>query len=502
MYLKHFHLNQHPFSEEPDLRIFFPEAGRLDTLRALLKDIEEGQPLMKLSGREGTGKTLLCLLMADQLPDDFQIVCLDHPVGSFENLLRIICLNLGEDSIDGTPSSDILELFRGQLTRQKKDQRKVVLIIDEAEQLFLATLERLLRMICDMEEADMVQIVLIGRPDFDPYLDQLAMYCSNVDVHAAYLLEPLSLEETGRYLHFRLLAAGFSGTEHDTIFTDDAVLEIYRAAMGNLQLTNMIARNAMEKACSDEMTHVLPGHVNPRLDADRSVRHKGTLPPGFVTRKKIWMGAGAAALLLALLIAFWPKGERDETPLVMHEEHAATLPARQVEEPASRPDVETSDRLVHLIQDGKKQKPGGKVGTSVVQTESKKKSDTAESMPAARTEKPPPRDGNQLLNERMRATSTWLARAYRGGFTIQLMMLRSDQAISNLKSMLIQDDYYRVKDELYILNKTSPPGVYVFYGMYDSMKEARDVRNKMPAFLRRHQPYALSINDALKKIGG
>ena len=66
--------------------------------------------------------------------------------------------------------------------------------------------------------------------------------------------------------------------------------------------------------------------------------------------------------------------------------------------------------------------------------------------------------------------------------------------------MLTRDAYYAVRDKLYILRKqTSPPTLFVFYGIYDSMDAARKARNTMPLFLRKHHPYALSIADALKK---
>jgi len=59
---------------------------------------------------------------------------------------------------------------------------------------------------------------------------------------------------------------------------------------------------------------------------------------------------------------------------------------------------------------------------------------------------------------------------------------------------------FAIKDNLYILNKkTSPPTLFVFYGTYDSMEQARQARNNMPLFLRKHHPYALSISDAMKK---
>jgi septal ring-binding cell division protein DamX len=108
--------------------------------------------------------------------------------------------------------------------------------------------------------------------------------------------------------------------------------------------------------------------------------------------------------------------------------------------------------------------------------------------------------GEQLYRDRVRASAKWLAGGYRDAYTVQLMMLASEQAEDNIKKLLVQDDYFAIRNNLYILRKkTSPPTLFVFYGTYDSMEQARQARNNMPLFLRKHHPYALSINDAMRK---
>jgi septal ring-binding cell division protein DamX len=112
------------------------------------------------------------------------------------------------------------------------------------------------------------------------------------------------------------------------------------------------------------------------------------------------------------------------------------------------------------------------------------------------------RNGDKLFRERLGASASWLAGMYRGGYTIQLMMLMSNEAQASITNTLVQDEYYPLRDKLYILRKkTTPPTLFVFYGMYDSLEAARESRNDMPVFLRKHHPYPLSITEALKKTG-
>jgi len=79
------------------------------------------------------------------------------------------------------------------------------------------------------------------------------------------------------------------------------------------------------------------------------------------------------------------------------------------------------------------------------------------------------------------------------------MMLSSEQARSNLENILVRDDYYTIEDNLYILSKTSPPMQFVFYGLYDTIEDARKACRNLPDFLKKHHPYALAIRGALKK---
>ncbi len=514
MYLDHFHLNKSPFPEEPDPVFFFPQAGRLDTLRALLQDIEGGKPLSRLIGRQGTGKTLFGLLLTRKLPAGYDVVRLDNPVGSFEELLHAVCLQLGMRPAADVTAPTLADEFRRQLARREEQKRKVLLIIDEAEKLFLATLERLVRMSCDAGAAGVLHLLFLGRPDFDANFKRLAVYCSGVDVNAGYSLEPLSPEETGSYLSFRLVTAGGTETRYDGLFAAEAVMKIYQAAMGNMRLTNIMAEDALRQACMEDAPLVLPGHVNSGFPAEKVVPRRFFSLSEVAPRHRMWLAGGAAVLVLLLLVAVWPGGRKEKTPAVIHRQ-----PLEQVA-PESAKLVEPVTQAKSAGKAVKKSANGRDRQTAAVV---EKREKTAKGRPAAKKEKPgitvaakhgkipgqevykekttavSGRNGGKLYEARMRASSRWLAWAYRGGFTIQLMMLSSEQARSNLESILVRDDYYTIKDNLYILSKTSPPMLFVFYGLYDTIADARKACRNLPGFLKKHHPYALAIRGALKK---
>jgi type II secretory pathway predicted ATPase ExeA len=255
LYLEHFQLDKPPFEQEPDIDLVFPASGRTAALKNLLADIESDMPLVKLIGSEGTGKTLLCRLLEQSLDHEkYQLVTLEYPVGSYENLLRTICLALGiaeqEGEDEDLPPPNFVELFRQYLQELQTQGKNLVLLIDEAENIFLATLERLIRLLCDHEIRNL-QIVLSGRPDLEIHLDQLAVYCSGVEMQEGYILEPLSQEETKQYMYFRLNEAGIPGDKYSEAFSEEALEAIYLSAMGNISLTNSLAELGLKRATEE-----------------------------------------------------------------------------------------------------------------------------------------------------------------------------------------------------------------------------------------------------------
>ncbi|MCI5120692.1 MAG: hypothetical protein D3908_05785 [Candidatus Electrothrix sp. AUS4] len=107
---------------------------------------------------------------------------------------------------------------------------------------------------------------------------------------------------------------------------------------------------------------------------------------------------------------------------------------------------------------------------------------------------------DRLFARYLGAGNRWNKKDYGNKFTVQLLVLSTDDAEENVKKMIVRDEYQEHKTKLYILRRnTLPPTLFVCYGVYSSMDAARTARNAMPLFLRKHHPYALSIGDVLAK---
>jgi type II secretory pathway predicted ATPase ExeA/septal ring-binding cell division protein DamX len=569
MYLEHFNLHYEPFKEEPDVDIFYPGGQREAVCKALISDVIVGKPLIKFIGREGSGKTLICRIVANKVPGNHDVVYIDNPIGSFDDLLRVICLDLGMHPSGGHESVNFVHELHGLLDKRRQQNKKVLIIVDEAEKLFLATLERLVRFICEAEESDVLRIVLAGRPGLDANLEQLAIYCANVDINAGHYLEPLDEEETSEYLMYRLEGAGLSLDQHEDFISDGAVAKIHASSQGNMRMINILAEESLQNSSSVKSFMVLLDHVTVEDDTDEHatnlltrVTEKLEGAGAFFQENRLLAGAGAAAIILVIVIGMLVSGGEKQAELVapfspaekekaiealsgvtaveppvgevsvpVEEQQQKQLTEKGIQ-PAPEPAavekeveedviIESLDTPVTLkvnpIANQEKVEPE-QPNVIIVRSAGKKRapdtspsniappSVTPEATVQELVEKPVEkvffkgRDGELLFRDRRRASAGWLAEAFRGGYTIQLMMLTSNNAEGNLKRMLVQDQYHDIKDQLYILRKKStPPTLFVYYGIYDSMEQARQKRNIMPVFLRKHHPYAVSINDALKK---
>jgi type II secretory pathway predicted ATPase ExeA len=476
MYLEHFQLTHSPFAEEPDPEVFFPGARREEICQSLILDVLAGKQLIKLVGREGSGKTLLWRMMADRLPSEYEVIFLDSPTGSLDDLLRIICVDLGMDPRTTEDDVNYLEVLHRLLKRKRSDQVKVVLVIDEAEKLFLATLERLLLHIGDREQDFGLTTILVGRPVFETNLEQLSVFCAAIDIHAGYFLEELTESETLQYIRYRLNAAGIPREQYEDIFTEGAAAKIFEAAQGNLRMTNILAEETLRASCAEKSFMVLLDRVEPEMpESEPAFRLENKVLELYelLRYNRFVAGALVGAVVAVLLTGFLLMGNSggkappaDPTP----GSQEASLPGK-----LAGTSGEVAGALVAA--------PPGFAGVSPSSGEAEK------------------RDGAKLFRERLAASASWLTGMHKGKYTVQLMMLVSNQAQASIADTLAQDDYYQIREQLYIFRKkTTPPTIFVFHGMYDSLDAAREARNNMPVFLRKHHPYPLAVDDALKKL--
>src|SRR5260221_697262 len=290
MYLDHFGLKEPPFRITPHTDFFFQGANRGATLEALLYAITHDEGIVKVSGEVGSGKTMLCRVLMERLPQTVETIYLANPSLSRDEILFAIGdelkLELGKDR-----TTRVLRALQEQLIRLFGEGRRVVVLIDEAHAMPDETLEEI-RLLSNLESNrhKLLQIVLFGQPELDEHLDTAGMRQLRERITQSFQLEPLVRSDIENYVDFRMRAAGYRGPK---VFNAGAIKLIANASRGLTRRVNILSDKALLAAFAAGT------HAVTQAEAKRAVRDTEfyRVRTGM---QRIWIGAAALAAGLVL----------------------------------------------------------------------------------------------------------------------------------------------------------------------------------------------------------
>lgn len=295
MYLRYFGLNKAPFSITPDPAFVFLSLRHRDALAHLLYGIGKGGSggFVQLTGEVGTGKTILCRCMLEQIPEGTRIALLLNPLVTPRELLAAISEELG---IDISETSDSTRLLVDRLNRYLLDAHargeRVVVVIDEAQNLSPEALEQV-RLLTNLEttKEKLLQIVLLGQPELRELLQRRNLRALAQRITARYHLSPLGPRDTHLYIRHRLQVAGAQRNP----FRRSAMSALYRRSQGIPRLINIIADRSLAAAYAKERADVTAAMVHEAANevqlGERQVKHQ----------RWPWLAAAVAALAVAAL---------------------------------------------------------------------------------------------------------------------------------------------------------------------------------------------------------
>jgi len=269
MYYEHFGLNYPPFKITPDPQLFYPGGSRGLVLEALVYAVTSGEGIVKLVGEVGSGKTTLCRMLEEKLPKHIEVVYLANPRLPPEMILHAIALEM---RLSVTPESNRLqvmhELHLKLLEKHEKNQQ-VVIFIEEAQEMPLATLEEV-RLLSNLETSrhKLLQIVLFGQPELDTHLSMPHIRQLKERITHSFYLRGLTRANVEEYLNFRMRAVGYRGPP---VFSKAAVRTLTKASKGLLRRINILADKALLAAFAENKYHVTAKHVK-RASRDSGFR--------------------------------------------------------------------------------------------------------------------------------------------------------------------------------------------------------------------------------------
>lgn len=302
MYLEHFGLNEPPFRITPHTDFFFDGANRGATLDALIYAITHDEGIVKVSGEVGSGKTMLCRVLMERLPDTVTIVYLANPSLSRDDILYAIADELRLDIPDNSRTSMVMRALQDRLIQSYGEGRQVVVLIDEAHAMPADTLEEI-RLLSNLESnhSKLLQLVLFGQPELNDILARPDMRQLKERITHNFGLEPLVRDDIANYLDFRMRAAGYRGP---SVFSLPALKLIAQSSLGLTRRINIIADKSLLAAFSAG-SHQIGAKETQAAIKDCEFSEATYRGKGGGKKRLLWL---AAAILVAALLAIFVTG--------------------------------------------------------------------------------------------------------------------------------------------------------------------------------------------------
>jgi general secretion pathway protein A len=289
VYTAYYQLREKPFALAPDPRFLFLSLSHREALAHVIYGIEQGEGFIAVTGEVGTGKTTLCRTLLERLGSGAEVAFIFNPTLSGEELLRAISMEYGLPEAKRTRAelNDQLNRF---LLDAKAAGRRVVLVVDEAQNLSRETLEEI-RLLSNLETSTskLIQIALFGQPELDDKLDSPGLRQLRQRISVRWRLSPLSYAEAGEYVRHRVRIA--AGCDRD-LFAPSALREIGRRARGIPRLLNLLADRSLLAGYVDHAERIERAHVGQAareiLSAcrrPRNVRHGRAVKVGSVAEE-------------------------------------------------------------------------------------------------------------------------------------------------------------------------------------------------------------------------
>jgi type II secretory pathway predicted ATPase ExeA/outer membrane protein OmpA-like peptidoglycan-associated protein len=238
----HFGLRENPFGVTPDPRFLYHSRTHREALASLINGIDCGFGFQVLIAQPGMGKTSLLLNLLGRFRTTAHTAFLFQPQREPHELLQSVLYELGTSS-EETSLCKLFEQLNQVLYSAAQERKRVIVLVDEAQNLEFAVLEAL-RQLSNFEtpHTKLMQIVLVGQPQLAeklaaPEQEQLLQRISAIG-----RLSPLALDETQAYINHRLTTAGYSGVD---LFTQAGVRMVWNLSKGVPRNINTLCFSAM-----------------------------------------------------------------------------------------------------------------------------------------------------------------------------------------------------------------------------------------------------------------
>lgn len=236
-----FNLKDNPFRITPDSYYFYSSETHLESVELIKYSIEKRKGFIALTGEVGTGKTTICRVLLNNLLNTETSLIL-NPLMSPDDIIIQIVEDFKIPYESGDNSGKIYNRLADFLISNFKKGKNALIIVDEAQNLSFESFE-MIRQISniEMEDAKLVQILLVGQPELKLKLSENKLRQLDQRISVRVNLSPLSYEDTEHYIEYRVDQASLFKKR---IFNKNAIKKIYHFTKGNPRQINQICDNA------------------------------------------------------------------------------------------------------------------------------------------------------------------------------------------------------------------------------------------------------------------
>ena len=242
MYESYYGFREKPFTILPDPDFLFLSFKHTMALDLLEYGLTNQAGFNVITGEVGTGKTTLIRYLLRQVAHDVTVGLISNTHSHFGELMQWILLAFKLD-FRGRSKVEMFQTFLEFLRAQQSQNKRVVLIVDEAQNMNVDTLEEL-RMLSNVnaDKDQILQLILVGQPLLRETLRRpdLMQFAQRVAVD--YHLEPLDRDETAQYIQHRVVSAGGKDPH---LFEPDACAAVYQHTRGTPRLINLLCDTAL-----------------------------------------------------------------------------------------------------------------------------------------------------------------------------------------------------------------------------------------------------------------
>lgn len=469
MYYEHFGLKEPPFKITPNTEVFFTGGNRGAVLDAITYAILNGEGIVKVVGEVGSGKTMLCRMLQTMLPEQIESIYLANPSVAPEDVLHAIAFELQIKLLKTADRLKVMQALQAHLLKRHAAGKQVVIFIEEAQGMPIATLEEI-RLLSNLETSHdkLLQIVLFGQPELDENLNEINIRQLRERITHSFNLMPLEPKEIGEYIHFRLRAAGYFGPP---LFTTAAIKKLSNAAQGLVRRVNILADKSLLAAFSENIYQVTPKHVQAAISDSEFGKQQASMKAS--GNKLLLLPIILLGLIAGFLASDWYRKNADDLF------KAAAITGEKVlrgRDQASEVKV-TAKQLPDI--------------TEVGLTPTVEQKIIVDLAPQANL-------GDDILARRLHATERWLSSQATSTVSIQIMGGRESPQLKADLELLSQKV---ALDNLYVYRTqvNEQPFLNVLYGSFMGRQEAIEALRSLPAEIKKNKPQLRTVAGVLQE---